>query len=63
MRPSRRRARHRLRAPAGRPGKQRRTLAEIKKANQPLYAAYLLKEQLREVFQNRDWQGALMLPE
>ena len=44
-------------------GKQRRTLAEIKKANQPLYAAYLLKEQLREVFQNRDWQGALMLPE
>jgi len=44
-------------------GKQRRRLADIKKANQPLYAAYLLKEQLREVFQNRDWQGALMLSE
>lgn len=41
--------------------KQRGLLAEIKKLNQPLYAAYLLKEQLREVFQNRDWQGALML--
>ena len=40
---------------------QRLKLAEIKKANQPLYAAYLLKEQLREVFQNPDWQGAVML--
>lgn len=41
--------------------KQRATLALLEKDNQDLFAAYLLKEQLREVFQNKDWQGVVML--
>lgn len=42
---------------------QRSALAQLKADNRDLYAAYLLKEQLRAVFQNRDWQGAFMLQE
>lgn len=40
---------------------QRATLAQLKADNRELFAAYLLKEQLREVFKNKDWQGAFML--
>ena len=43
--------------------KQRSTLAQIKEDNRDLYTAYLLKEQLRNVFQTKDWQGPLMLQE
>lgn len=41
--------------------RQRSTLAQLEKDNAPLYKAYLLKEQLREVFQTKDWQGPFML--
>ena len=40
---------------------QRSTLAQLKADNRDLFAGYLLKEQLREVFKNRDWQGVFML--
>ena len=40
---------------------QRSTLAQLKADNRELFAGYLLKEQLREVFKNRDWQGVFML--
>jgi transposase len=41
--------------------KQRSTLAQLKENNRDLFTGYLLKEQLREVFRNKDWQGAFML--
>ena len=40
---------------------QRSTLAQLKADNQPLFTAYLLKEELRAVFQTKDWQGPFML--
>uniref|UniRef100_UPI0013EBB890 transposase n=1 Tax=Candidatus Protofrankia californiensis TaxID=1839754 RepID=UPI0013EBB890 len=39
-----------LKNPGNQSGDQRTTVASIKKANRKLYTAYLLKEQLREVF-------------
>jgi len=41
--------------------KQKRKLRDIETDNRPLFLAYLMKEQLREVFQQRDWQGPFML--
>ena len=41
--------------------KQRSTLAQLKEDNRELFAGYLLKEQLRAVFQSKDWQGCWML--
>jgi transposase len=37
---------------------QQATLAEIERTNQPLFRAYLLKEQLRAVFSGHDVEGA-----
>jgi len=39
-------------------GRQAATLELIAERNEPLYRAYLLKEQLREVFHEPDWQRA-----
>jgi transposase len=39
-------------------GRQAATLELIAQRNEPLYRAYLLKEQLREVFHEPDWQRA-----
>ena len=36
-------------------------LADIQRTNQPLYRAYLMKEQLREVFKMKGWLGLVML--
>lgn len=41
--------------------KQRTTLGQLKDDNRDLFAAYLLKEQLRDVFKSKDWQGVIML--
>jgi transposase len=41
--------------------KQKSKLRDIESDNRPLFLAYLMKEQLREVFQQRDWQGPFML--
>ena len=41
--------------------KQRGKLRDIETDNRPLFLAYLMKEQLREVFQQRDWQGPFLL--
>lgn len=43
--------------------KQSAKLATIQRANRPLYRAYLLKEQLREVFKTGGWPAVLMLDE
>jgi len=43
--------------------KQKNKLRDIETDNRPLFLAYLMKEQLRDVFQQRDWQGPLMLSE
>ncbi|MGH3801940.1 MAG: transposase [Pseudonocardiaceae bacterium] len=40
-------------------GDQRTTLAAITKTNSGLYGAYLLKEQLREIFACRDLTTAI----
>lgn len=40
---------------------QRRQLDAVEREHQPLFKAYLLKEQLREVFRTRDWQAPFML--
>jgi transposase len=40
---------------------QRTTLADLEKANNELYRAYLLKEQLREVFRVKGTQGHALL--
>ena len=42
-------------------GAQRTTIAIIAKVNQPLYRAYLLKEQLREVFAVKGKPGRVLL--
>jgi len=47
-----------LKNPPNLTGQQRMTLAGIAKANGGLYRAYLLKEQLREIFACRDPQKA-----
>lgn len=41
--------------------KQKSKLRAIEADNRPLFLAYLMKEQLREVFQQRDWQAPFML--
>lgn len=41
--------------------KQKSKLRSIEHDNRPLFLAYLMKEQLRDVFKNKDWQGAFML--
>ncbi len=41
--------------------RQRGKLRDIETDNRPLFLAYLMKEQLREVFQQRDWQGPFLL--
>lgn len=41
--------------------KQRSKLRSIEHDNRPLFIAYLMKEQLREVFQQRDWQAPFMV--
>lgn len=40
---------------------QKRKLRAIEADNRPLFLAYLMKEQLREVFKTKDWQGPFML--
>ncbi len=40
---------------------QRAKLADIERTNAPLHRAYLLKEQLREVFKVKGWLGLAML--
>jgi transposase len=47
-----------LKAPEHLTGTQQGTLAQIKKTNGPLYRAYLIKEQLREVFAVKGEAGA-----
>jgi transposase len=42
-------------------GKQRTSLAEIAVTNRTLYRAYLLKEQLREIFRVKGTQGRHLL--
>jgi transposase len=42
-------------------GDQQIALASIKKTNEPLYRAYLMKEQLREVFQVKGSHGRRLL--
>jgi len=41
--------------------KQRSKLRSIEHDNRPLFIAYLMKEQLREVFRQRDWQAPFMV--
>lgn len=43
--------------------KQRKKLKEIESDNQPLYRAYLLKEQLREIFRTKGYQAVFMIDE
>src|SRR5207249_2397444 len=45
----------RLKNPERLSDRQQATLDEIKHMNEPLYTAYLLKEQLRQVFHEPDW--------
>ncbi|MEZ4328278.1 MAG: ISL3 family transposase [Polyangiales bacterium] len=40
---------------------QMKTLSELKRDNNPLYEAYLLKEQLRAAFAEKGWQGAFLI--
>lgn len=40
---------------------QQAKLSEIERANKPLHRAYLLKEQLREVFRVKGWLGMVLL--
>lgn len=40
---------------------QKRKLRAIEAENRPLFLAYLMKEQLRDVFKTKDWQGPFML--
>ena len=47
--------------PADLTGQQRTSLAHIEVTNRALYRAYLLKEQLREVFQNQGTPGRQLL--
>jgi transposase len=50
-----------LKNPPDLTGEQRTTIAVIAKVNTPLYRAYLLKEQLREVFAVKGSQGRALL--
>jgi transposase len=50
-----------LKNPPDLTGDQRTTVATIAKTNHPLYPAYLLKEQLREVFTLKGAQGKQLL--
>ena len=50
-----------LKNPPDLTGDQRTTVATIAKTNHPLYRAYLLKEQLREVFAAKGAQGKRLL--
>lgn len=50
-----------LRNPANQSGDQRTTVATIATINKPLYRAYLLKEQLRMVFETKGEQGRALL--
>jgi transposase len=50
-----------LRNPPDLTGAQRTTLAVIAQINKPLYRAYLLKEQLREVFATKGKRGRALL--
>lgn len=50
-----------LKKPANLTGGQQESLASIKKTNGPLYRAYLIKEQLREVFRVKGDQGRRLL--
>jgi transposase len=50
-----------LKNPPDLTGDQRTTVATIAKTNHPLYRAYLLKEQLREVFAAKGVQGKRLL--
>ena len=50
-----------LKNPGDLTGRQRRTLAFIARTNRPLYRAYLLKEQLRKVFQLDAKRGMALL--
>jgi transposase len=50
-----------LRSPRSQSGDQRTTVAAIATTNKPLYRAYLLKEQLRMVFETKGEQGRALL--
>jgi transposase len=50
-----------LKNPENLTGTQRTTIASIKKTNDPLYRAYLIKEQLREVFHLKGADGRRLL--
>jgi transposase len=50
-----------LKNPDALTGTQRTTLASVKKTNDPLYRAYLMKEQLREVFALKGPEGRRLL--
>ena len=50
-----------LRNPAHQTGDQRTTVASIATVNKPLYRAYLIKEQLRMVFETKGEQGRTLL--
>jgi transposase len=50
-----------LRNPANQSGDQRTTVASIAAINKPLYRAYLLKEQLRMVFETKGEHGRALL--
>jgi transposase len=50
-----------LKNPANQSGEQRTTVALIAKTNAPLYRAYLLKEQLRMVFETKGEPGRRLL--
>jgi transposase len=50
-----------LKNPANQSGDQRTTVATIARINKPLYRAYLLKEQLRMVFETKGEQGRELL--
>jgi transposase len=50
-----------LKNPENLTGAQRTTIASIKKTNDPLYRAYLIKEQLREVFSLKGTHGHRLL--
>jgi transposase len=50
-----------LKNPANQTGHQRTTVASIARTNTPLYRAYLLKEQLRMVFETKGPRGRALL--
>jgi transposase len=50
-----------LKNPRNQSGQQRTTVAAIATINKPLYRAYLLKEQLRMVFETKGQQGRALL--